>query len=273
VFSPYYARARARGAAPAEEHCALNVALYGPQRHWWSMTERGRGALARSADALQIGPSMVALRGDCLEIAFREIAVPLPRRLRGRIRVHLRQPAHDPFVLDGEGVHRWRPIAPQARVEVDCDAPSLRWQGHGYVDSNVGEAPLEDHFASWHWSRARLPGDAACVLYDVQRRDGSTLALALRFGRDGRAERVDPPPWAPLPASRWRLSRLTRNDPGSAPRLLGTWEDGPFYARSLVGARWLGEPVQAVHESLSLDRFRARWVRALLPFRMPRAAR
>jgi carotenoid 1,2-hydratase len=26
----------------------------------------------------------------------------------------------------------------------------------------------------------------------------------------------------------------------------------------------------AVHESLSLDRFQARWVQAMLPFRMPR---
>jgi len=33
----------------------------------------------------------------------------------------------------------------------------------------------------------------------------------------------------------------------------------------------LGESVTAMHESLSLDRFRARWVQMLLPFRMPRA--
>ncbi len=35
VFSPYYARARAaRGAVPPTrlEHCAINVALYGPER-------------------------------------------------------------------------------------------------------------------------------------------------------------------------------------------------------------------------------------------------
>jgi carotenoid 1,2-hydratase len=34
-----------------------------------------------------------------------------------------------------------------------------------------------------------------------------------------------------------------------------------------------GTPAQAVHESLSLDRFRAPWVQAMLPFRVPRARR
>jgi carotenoid 1,2-hydratase len=41
----------------------------------------------------------------------------------------------------------------------------------------------------------------------------------------------------------------------------------------VLSQRLLGEDVIAVHESLSLDRFRSRWVQALLPFRMPRRAR
>ena len=49
-----------------------------------------------------------------------------------------------------------------------------------------------------------------------------------------------------------------------------TLEDTPFYTRSLLSARLLGERVAAVHESLSLDRFRTGWVQMLLPFRMPR---
>lgn len=61
-----------------------------------------------------------------------------------------------------------------------------------------------------------------------------------------------------------------RSDAGHPARVLRTLEDGPFYARSLVGATWLGEPVQALHESLSLRRFSAPWVQAMLPFRMPR---
>jgi carotenoid 1,2-hydratase len=37
-----------------------------------------------------------------------------------------------------------------------------------------------------------------------------------------------------------------------------------------VSAQLLGEAVHAGHESLSLARFRTRWVQMLLPFRMPR---
>jgi hypothetical protein len=44
VFSPYYAwarRPRAQHAPRALDHCAINVALYGPGRGRWAMTERG----------------------------------------------------------------------------------------------------------------------------------------------------------------------------------------------------------------------------------------
>jgi carotenoid 1,2-hydratase len=55
--------------------------------------------------------------------------------------------------------------------------------------------------------------------------------------------------------------------------VIQTLEDTPFYARSMLSTRLFGEAVTAVHESLDLDRFRTAWVRALLPFRMPRMAR
>ena len=61
--------------------------------------------------------------------------------------------------------------------------------------------------------------------------------------------------------------------PAHAPPRLRSLEDGPFYARSLIESTLLGERVHGVHESLSLDRFAAPWVQALLPFRMPRRAR
>ncbi|MEO0729623.1 MAG: carotenoid 1,2-hydratase, partial [Pseudomonadota bacterium] len=46
--------------------------------------------------------------------------------------------------------------------------------------------------------------------------------------------------------------------------------DTPFYARSELETHVLGERAPAVHESLSLERFKAAWVKCLLPFRMPR---
>jgi len=54
--------------------------------------------------------------------------------------------------------------------------------------------------------------------------------------------------------------------------VLRTYEDTPFYARSLLATEHDGLPATAMHESLDLDRFASRWVQCLLPFRMPRLA-
>ena len=68
----------------------------------------------------------------------------------------------------------------------------------------------------------------------------------------------------------WRLERTMRADTAKDAKLIKTLEDAPFYARSLVSTRIGGEVLTGVHESLSLKRFAAPWVRVLLPFRMPR---
>jgi carotenoid 1,2-hydratase len=174
------------------------------------------------------------------------------------------------FTLDGAGRHRWRPIAPCARVEVALDRPALRWAGNGYLDTNTGDEPLEDAFTGWTWSRASLR-DGTVVLYDVDRRHGEQLTLALCFDATDAAQELAPPPVARLPTTRlWRIARTTRADRGYLATVAQTLEDTPFYARSVVSTHLLSEPVSAVHESLSLDRFRAGWVQLLLPFRMPR---
>ena len=107
------------------------------------------------------------------------------------------------------------------------------------------------------------------LLYDAQRRAGGSLNLALRFDARGGVEEIASPPAVALPPSLWRVPRATRSEDGTA-RILDTFEDGPFYARSLVSTRLGGGDVTAMHESLSLDRFAMPWVQALLPFRMPR---
>jgi carotenoid 1,2-hydratase len=55
--------------------------------------------------------------------------------------------------------------------------------------------------------------------------------------------------------------------------VIRTFEDAPFYARTLLETRVSGIAGPAVHESLDLDRFRSLWVQCLLPFRMPRLGR
>ncbi len=273
VFSPYYAAARRRS-GPADpgtdprNHCALNVVLYGPRGKRWAMTERGRDALHQDVAALQIGPSALVWDGTALTVRIEEIAVPLPARLRGTVRLYPAALTGRSFALDAALQHHWSPLAPIARVEVALQRPSLTWSGAGYLDHNAGSAPLEAGFHRWDWSRGTLAGaGGATVLYDAARRDGTALSLALRFDRTGRTEAFTPPPPAPLPPCRWGVARGTR---GEAATVLRTLEDTPFYARSVIRAGLLGEAVTSMHESLSLDRFRTRWVQALLPFRMPR---
>lgn len=270
VFSPFYASARRRGAADPMQHCALNVALYGKAGKRWSMTERGRGAVTRSADRFVIGPSALQWDGSALDIQVDEITVPIPSRLRGRIRVVPNLPTHRPYALDAAGRHRWNPIAPVAHVELDFERPDLRWTGAGYLDSNGGDEPLEDAFTGWNWARATVDS-GTLVIYDVERRGAGPLSLAVLIDRAGAATPVQVPPAVPLAATRWRIARAMRSESAAPPRIAQTLEDTPFYARSLIETQLLGQPVAAFHESLSLDRFRSAWVRRLLPFRMARS--
>ena len=265
VFSPYYAWS---GRRDPLDHCAVNVALYGPNGKRWAMTERGRGRVTREARALAIGTSALSWDGAGLTIDIDEVAAPLPRRIRGVVRIEPGGVNNERFALDAAGRHIWRPIAPAARVSVALSAPDLRWGGDGYLDMNAGAEPLEAAFSDWTWSRAPLSKGSA-ILYDARRRVDGRRVLALRFDKSGRCERMEPPPVARLPATGWRVVRQTRADDGEALVLRG-FEDAPFYARSLVSARLFGERVAAVHESLSLDRFANPLVRLMLPFRMPR---
>lgn len=272
VFSPYYVRARRRGAADPLDHCALNVALYGTAGHRWAMTERRRASVERSAGRFAIGPSAVAWDGTGLTISVDELTMPVPSRLRGRIRLSPEALVGRTFTLDGHGRHRWTPYAPRARIEVEFDRPALRWSGAGYFDSNAGDEPIERGFDRWTWSRADL-SDGSAVLYDTERRDGARDSLALHFDRTGRVSTFEPPPVARLPAGRlWRMPRTTRSESGEA-RVVATCEDTPFYARSIVDARLRGERARSMHESLDLRRFASPVVQWMLPFRMPRALR
>ncbi len=273
VFSPYYAHARRRGGAVAESHCALNAVFYGPGTKHWAMTERGASDLIQQPDSLQIGPSSLRWVDGSLVADIREITVPWPRRLAGTVTLH--PECHQPrqFALDGNHRHHWWPAAPVARVEVAMDSPGLHWQGSGYLDSNWGEEPLEDCFSYWNWSRAHLRDGSSVLLYEPHQVNGDSRRLAYRFDPQGDCEPVATGPVTQLPHTTiWRIARETRGDAGSAPAVLKTFEDTPFYSRSLLATELLGESTVAVHESLSLTRFDRRWVQCLLPFRMPRRA-
>lgn len=265
VFSPYYAWSAAKDPFA---HCAMNVVLYGGENRF-AMTERGAESLSRNADHIAIGPSAMDWDGTALTVRIDERGAPLPRAIRGTVRLVPSGITAEPFTLDRAGRHRWWPMAPASRVEVALDAPDLRWSGGGYFDTNDGDEPLEAAFSRWTWCRADLP-DGAAILYDVHHRDGGGQNLSLRFSADASRRDIRPPLPAALPPTKlWRMSRETRSDDGRS-RVLRTFEDTPFYSRSLLASTLAGAPVRAVHESLSLDRFRNPLVRLMLPFRMPR---
>lgn len=264
VFSSRYARARAQDRfADPLGFCTMNVALYG-RGAAWSLTERGRGAVTMRPDALAIGPSSMAWEGDDLVVRIEERGAPIGGRVAGTVRVRPRVRTHEEIALDGEGAHRWRPLAPLADVEVKMDAPSLRWSGRGYVDSNDGDASLESAFDEWTWSRASLSGDRVAIAYRATLRGGRQIDASRMIAPSGRTSPMATTTWSALPATAWRLPRTA---PLGASRLVRTLEDTPFYARSLVESRVAGERAIAVHETVSLRRFAAPWVQFLLPFR------
>ena len=272
MFSPYYARRVRLGRADAEDHCAINVALYGPGLHRWALTERGRGALTRTPERLDIGPSAVHWDGQTLELRIDEIGVPIPRRMRGVVRLTTRAVQPATVALDRAGDHRWWPIAPHARIEVDFERPDLRFEGSGYLDSNFGKAPLHTAFRSWQWSRSLL-ADSTVVWYDTLRSEGDRFAFGLQFDAAGSTKALALPGIAPLTRTGWRIERSTRSDAPDMVQVLRTLEDTPFYARSLLRTDTLGEKTLTMHESLSLQRFVHPVVQCMLPFRMPRLAR
>lgn len=272
VFSPYYKFARRKAHAEPENHVAINVALYGAGGHRWTMTERGRRELSRTTNSFSVGPSSLMWSGDGLTFDIDEITVPIPSRLKGRVRVVPSGLNEKSFVLDAKGEHTWRPIAPVCRVEVAFEN-GLRWSGNGYLDWNSGVVPLEESFMRWDWSRAS-DRDGATIFYDVTLKDGRDEGLSLFIRPDGSIETLDAPRACVLPvAPIWRMPRGTRSDNGSGARIVKTLEDAPFYARSIVGSRVGGREVVAMHESLSLDRFVSPVVQFMLPFRMPRRVR
>ena len=149
------------------------------------------------------------------------------------------------------------------------EQPALRWQGHAYLDSNEGDEPIARPFAHWDWMRATLPDGRTAVVYDVRLKSGAEPRLiAACFDADGRVQDFNPAPRHALPPTGWRLHRHVRSE--APPRVLQRLEDTPFYARSLLQTRLMGQDVTTVHETLSVPRLDSTMTRLMLPWRMPR---
>ncbi|WP_430407666.1 hypothetical protein [Hydrogenophaga sp.] len=92
--------------------------------------------------------------------------------------------------------------------------------------------------------------------------------LALRFGRHGSVVPFEAPPRHELPRTAWRLARRMCSE---APvQVVQQLEDTPFYQRSMLSSRLMGETVTSFHETLHVPRLVSPVVQAMLPWRMPR---
>ncbi|MEM7081595.1 MAG: carotenoid 1,2-hydratase [Pseudomonadota bacterium] len=264
VFSPFYKRAVARGRADPMQYCAINVALYSRQHARWVMTEPHPSKVERGADHFYLGNTQLVYRQDAIEIIVNDRAAPLPFKVQGRIVVHPHSLTSTEYELDARRQHRWWPVSPRTRVELEFEKPDIRWSGDGYFDSNQGDEPLHEGFNDWHWSRTH-ERDHTRIEYHARDRHDAPSALSLQIRDDGQIAKSQPAVACQLPATRlWRAPRTAHLM--ASPKISQTLEDTPFYARSLLSTG--ADRSHTMHESLSLARFRANWVTTLIPFRM-----
>ena len=233
------------------------------------MTDRGQYALRLSEDRIDIGPSSMSWNGSELVIDVDEMTTPHPGKLQGQIRLKPSGVTNIEVPLKDDGSHIWRPFAPTARIDVNLNRKGWVWSGHGYFDANFGTAALEDDFSYWTWSRMPVKGGAA-AFYDAERRDGSSLAVALKFDENGDVQEMPAPPKQRVSRTLWAVRRETRSDEGSNPRQVKAMLDAPFYSRSVVETTIHGEKSTGVHEALDLNRFASPLIKPMLAVRVPR---
>lgn len=280
VFSPWYARERLAmraGGPPAlpERHCALNVAIYRKRgRDAWAFTEHRE--FERDALHFRLGRSSLTWQldeqGPALVVTIDERTAITGAPIRGRVVVRPAAIFGPRVELEPSARHRWYPVAPQGRVEVELEHPDLRFVGSAYHDVNEGDEGLEQAFARWNWSRAELDDQRTLIFYDVE----GASPRAFEFAPATRTMTTPAPaefgPSVALTKTGWRIARSIRSDAGTTPTLLRTLEDTPFYSRNLIDVTLRGHASRAVHESVDLQRFASGWVRFLLPFRIRRQA-
>ncbi|MFK7957832.1 MAG: hypothetical protein AB8B96_17165 [Lysobacterales bacterium] len=267
VFSPFYARACKQGDADPMDYCAINAALYNSDGKRWVLTEKPIAQVHRTDQEFHLGDSNLQFVDNGLDIVINERGVPLPQKVTGKIRVRptfSTNPAQAQIHLDPDQRHQWWPYAPHCAVEVDFDQPNWRWSGTGYFDTNQGSEPLHEGFEVWNWSRSHQQNQTR-LTYNATSMNGENKRLALSIDESGDVSTQPIARSQKLARGFWGMHGdiHAESDVGNVTML----EDTPFYTRSMIQT---ANRVNYMHESLSLSRFRRRWVQFLLPFKTRR---
>jgi len=171
--------------------------------------------------------------------------------------------------LTSDGTHIWRPFSPNSKIEVDIKKKGWQWSGHGYFDANFGLRALEQDFSYWTW--ARLPtSNSTATIYNAKLRDKSEIEVGLNFLQNGEIKTFSPPKNKPLSRSLWFVKRGIPCEDDFIPKQVKHMLDTPFYTRSAVKTKILGEESVGVHETLDLNRFSNPLIKPLLAVRIPR---
>ncbi|MCK7475444.1 MAG: hypothetical protein MZV49_22670 [Rhodopseudomonas palustris] len=187
-------------------HCAINVALYRENGNRWTMTERGRGHVERSATQLSIGPSRVFWDGSALNFEIDEVTAPIPSRIKGRVRVIPCAITQQAFTLNEE---RQSPLVADRAV-------LARRSRAGKAQAALERRRLFRHERRRRADRTRLYGvgmvaapRCATAPRFCTRPSAATAAeldLALQFDKSGAMQMFEFPTLHPLPRTPWRVS-------------------------------------------------------------------
>ncbi len=258
-FSPRWAIAARRGAAPLS-HSAVNCAVYRDGRRLaWAFTEwPGAGV---TADTLAIGRSTWTWTDDGVVIAVDERTAPWGGRMRARLHLRAETPPGPTLPLDATCRHHWTATMPRATATVELPEPGLRAAGIGYHDGNHGDEPLGTTVPRWVWARVHA-AERTTIAYHLP---ASTEAIVVEADAGGVTLARTPAAAASLRRTRWGLGVPQRIGVGAealtSRRLL---ESSPFYAR-LEERR---DGMSGVAEIADFRRFHARRSRWMAYFRM-----
>lgn len=267
---------------------SINLALYrGGRPEFWLLQQPPRAAWSERVSGRSFALTLEGEEGRRSTLSVRaangefsldaSLDLSLPRdsrRLQGTLcwRGPSALLAGPPDARAAAHPHRWVPLAPVARCSARLSlggAPLFDWDGPGYADRNLGDAPLASlGLRRWAWGRARS-GDRCLAYYLLEGTDGDQQAVTLDAVGGPR------PTCSVLAAPGFTATRrelvVHSEAQGGALRIErgAAVERSPFYLRSFgLLAEPGGPSLPTIHERCEVASVGATWHRPLVRMRL-----